>query len=343
MSSLREQSRRSRSGWCAARGPSPRSRAPTCRVRAPPRRPPRRPPGGHRRRERADAHLRRARRRRRAGRRRARRPRVRPRRRARAASAEHPRVPDGPPRRPAGRRRGVAGQPALHERRARRQLRRTRARIVITVGPLAAVAREAAAQAGVDDVIVLGEPSFGELMAAAGAPPESRPDPAMSRSCCPRAARPGCRRRSSSPTPRSWPTSSRWPCRSRSRRASACSASRRSSTAWACAACSTTRWRAAARSSRWRASTSRSCCGRWRPTGCSRHSWRRRCWPRSPTTRASRPSTCPRCARSAAAGHPPALRSSRPSPSGSTASSDRATASPRPPRWSPSARSPTRR
>ena len=40
------------------------------------------------------------------------------------------------------------------------QLRRTRARSVITVGPLAEVAREAAAQAGVDDVIVLGEPSF---------------------------------------------------------------------------------------------------------------------------------------------------------------------------------------
>jgi acyl-CoA synthetase (AMP-forming)/AMP-acid ligase II len=57
------------------------------------------------------------------------------------------------------------------------QLRRTRARLVITAGPLAAVAREAAAQAGVDDLIVLGEPSFGELMAAAGAPPESRPDP----------------------------------------------------------------------------------------------------------------------------------------------------------------------
>jgi acyl-CoA synthetase (AMP-forming)/AMP-acid ligase II len=57
------------------------------------------------------------------------------------------------------------------------QLRRTRARIVITVGPLAAVAREAAVQAGVDDVIVLGEPSFGALMAAGGAPPEARPDP----------------------------------------------------------------------------------------------------------------------------------------------------------------------
>ena len=57
------------------------------------------------------------------------------------------------------------------------QLRRTRARIVITVGPLAEVAREAAAQAGIDDVIVLGEPSFGELMAAGGAPPELRPDP----------------------------------------------------------------------------------------------------------------------------------------------------------------------
>jgi len=56
------------------------------------------------------------------------------------------------------------------------QLRRTRARSVITVGPLAEVAREAAAQAGVDDVIVHGEPSFDELMAAAGAPPASRPD-----------------------------------------------------------------------------------------------------------------------------------------------------------------------
>ena len=58
-----------------------------------------------------------------------------------------------------------------------RQLRSTGAGILITVGPLAAVAREAAAQAGVDDVIVLGEPSFGELMAGGGAPPESRPDP----------------------------------------------------------------------------------------------------------------------------------------------------------------------
>jgi acyl-CoA synthetase (AMP-forming)/AMP-acid ligase II len=58
-----------------------------------------------------------------------------------------------------------------------RQLRSTGAGILVTVGPLAAVAREGAAQAGVDDVIVLGEPSFGELMAAAGAPPESRPDP----------------------------------------------------------------------------------------------------------------------------------------------------------------------
>jgi acyl-CoA synthetase (AMP-forming)/AMP-acid ligase II len=57
------------------------------------------------------------------------------------------------------------------------QLRRTGARIVVTVGPLATVAREAAAQAGVDHVIVLGEPSFGELLAAPGAPPESRPDP----------------------------------------------------------------------------------------------------------------------------------------------------------------------
>jgi acyl-CoA synthetase (AMP-forming)/AMP-acid ligase II len=58
-----------------------------------------------------------------------------------------------------------------------RQLRSTGAGLLITVGPLAAVAREAAVQAGVDDVIVLGEPSFGELMAAGGAPPESRPDP----------------------------------------------------------------------------------------------------------------------------------------------------------------------
>ena len=58
-----------------------------------------------------------------------------------------------------------------------RQLRSTGAGLVITVGPLAAVAREAAAQAGVDDVVVLGESSFGELMAAGGAPPESRPDP----------------------------------------------------------------------------------------------------------------------------------------------------------------------
>ena len=49
-----------------------------------------------------------------------------------------------------------------------RQLRSTGAGILITVGPLAAVARDAAVQAGVDDVIVLGEPSFGELMAAGG-------------------------------------------------------------------------------------------------------------------------------------------------------------------------------
>ena len=58
-----------------------------------------------------------------------------------------------------------------------RQLRSTGAATLITAGPLAAVAREAAAQAGLDDVIVLGEPSFGELMAAGGAPPQSRPDP----------------------------------------------------------------------------------------------------------------------------------------------------------------------
>jgi acyl-CoA synthetase (AMP-forming)/AMP-acid ligase II len=58
-----------------------------------------------------------------------------------------------------------------------RQLRSAGAGILVTVGPLAAVARKAAVQAGVDDVIVLGEPSFGDLMAAGGAPPESRRDP----------------------------------------------------------------------------------------------------------------------------------------------------------------------
>jgi acyl-CoA synthetase (AMP-forming)/AMP-acid ligase II/S-adenosylmethionine/arginine decarboxylase-like enzyme len=58
-----------------------------------------------------------------------------------------------------------------------RQLRSTGAGLLITVGPLAGVAREAAAQAGVDDVIVVGEPSFGELMGTGGAPRESRPEP----------------------------------------------------------------------------------------------------------------------------------------------------------------------
>ncbi|MET0683788.1 MAG: AMP-binding protein [Solirubrobacteraceae bacterium] len=57
------------------------------------------------------------------------------------------------------------------------QLRTSGAGTLITVGPLAAVAREAAAEAGVDDVIVLGEPSFAGLMATGIAPPESRPDP----------------------------------------------------------------------------------------------------------------------------------------------------------------------
>ena len=52
-------------------------------------------------------------------------------------------------------------------------LRATGARIVVTVAALAAVARESAAQAAVDDVIVLGEASFDELLATPGAPPES--------------------------------------------------------------------------------------------------------------------------------------------------------------------------
>src|SRR5919206_6205 len=56
------------------------------------------------------------------------------------------------------------------------QLRNTRARMLITAGPLAAVGAEAAAQAGVEDLLVLGEAPgltpFAELLASEDAPPE---------------------------------------------------------------------------------------------------------------------------------------------------------------------------
>jgi acyl-CoA synthetase (AMP-forming)/AMP-acid ligase II len=61
------------------------------------------------------------------------------------------------------------------------QLRRTRARTLITAGPLAAVAAEAAAQAGVGDLFVLGEAPgltpFTELLASEGAPLDGDLDP----------------------------------------------------------------------------------------------------------------------------------------------------------------------
>jgi acyl-CoA synthetase (AMP-forming)/AMP-acid ligase II len=91
-----------------------------------------------------------------------------------------PNLPEFPMLLYGGLRAGGAVSPAsplLTAAELARELRSTGAGILVTVGPLAAVAREAAAQAGVDDVIVLGEPSFGELMAAGGAPPASRPDP----------------------------------------------------------------------------------------------------------------------------------------------------------------------
>src|SRR4051812_14202321 len=91
-----------------------------------------------------------------------------------------PNIPEFPMVLYGGLRAGGAVTPAsplLTAAELARELRSTCAGILVTVGPLAAVAREAAAQAGVDDVIVLGEPSFGELMAAGGAPPASRPDP----------------------------------------------------------------------------------------------------------------------------------------------------------------------
>ena len=61
------------------------------------------------------------------------------------------------------------------------QLRNTRARMLITAGPLAAVGAEAAAQAGVEDLLVLGEAPgltpFAELLASEDAPPEIELDP----------------------------------------------------------------------------------------------------------------------------------------------------------------------
>jgi acyl-CoA synthetase (AMP-forming)/AMP-acid ligase II len=56
-----------------------------------------------------------------------------------------------------------------------RELGRVGAGMIVTVGPLAECARAAAAGAGVDDVRVLGEDSFGELMSSPGAAPASRP------------------------------------------------------------------------------------------------------------------------------------------------------------------------
>jgi acyl-CoA synthetase (AMP-forming)/AMP-acid ligase II len=61
------------------------------------------------------------------------------------------------------------------------QLRSTRARILVTAGPLAAVGAEAAAQAGVEEVLVLGDAPgltpFAELLASEAAPPEGEVDP----------------------------------------------------------------------------------------------------------------------------------------------------------------------
>ena len=91
-----------------------------------------------------------------------------------------PNLPEFPMLLHGGLRAGGAVMPAsplLTAAELARELRSTGAGILVTAGPLAAVASEAATQAGVDDVIVLGEPSFGELMAAGGAPPASRPDP----------------------------------------------------------------------------------------------------------------------------------------------------------------------
>jgi acyl-CoA synthetase (AMP-forming)/AMP-acid ligase II len=61
------------------------------------------------------------------------------------------------------------------------QLRGTRARLLVTAAPLAGVATEAAEQAGIEEVLVLGEAPgltpFGELLAAEGQPPELELDP----------------------------------------------------------------------------------------------------------------------------------------------------------------------
>ena len=224
-------------------------------------------------------------------------------------SCRTPRFPSAPGR-PARGRRGDAGEPALHRARARR--------------PAAAHGRRARHRGRWP-----GPP------AARRRPRRRRADALLERHD--RAAEDG----PAHPPRARWRTSARRPCCSRTARASGCSASRRSSTAWGCASCSCTRSPAARPSCRWRASTSRSCCGRSRArrqqalvpppllAALAHH----------PLVDSFDLSSLRMSA--AAARRPPPRSSARP-PRGSTASSPRATASPRRVRWSRSRRS-TRR
>ena len=207
------------------------------------------------------------------------------------------------------------------------QLRNTRARMLITAGPLAAVGAEAAAQAGVEDLLVLGEAPgltpFAELLASEDAPPEIELHPddvALMLSSggttgLPKVVQLTHRalvanlRQMAGP----YPIGEGEPVLGLAPFFHSMGSS----------ACSTTRWQAAGRSSAWRAWNSRERSERSRPTASLTRSWRRRCWRCLPTIRWSTPLTSPLCARWAAAARPPAPRSSARSPTAWAASSAR--------------------
>ena len=86
-----------------------------------------------------------------------------------------PNLPEFPLALHAGLRAGgvvTCASPLHTVRELADQLRRAKARIVVTVGPLAETSRAAAAEAGGVDVLDLGE-----LLAGGGEPPAERPDP----------------------------------------------------------------------------------------------------------------------------------------------------------------------
>jgi acyl-CoA synthetase (AMP-forming)/AMP-acid ligase II len=86
-----------------------------------------------------------------------------------------PNLPEFPIALHAGLRAGgvvTCASPLFTVRELADQLRRARARIVVTVGPLAETSRAAAAEAGNPEVLDLGE-----LLAGGGEPPAERPDP----------------------------------------------------------------------------------------------------------------------------------------------------------------------